>query len=45
MTPKKRRSIRNIRTIGKKKYTNLIRKKKTKKRMTQKEKNKMEHEI
>ena len=45
MAPKKGKSIRNVRTIGKKKYKNLIRKKKTKKRMTQKDKKELDHAL
>ena len=42
---KKRRSIRKTRKIGKDKYERLIRKKKTKKRMTKKEKRQLDHAL
>ena len=45
MVRKNRRSIRKTRTIGKKRYTNLIRKKRTKKRMTKKEKQQLNHAL
>jgi len=45
MVQKNRRSIRKARTIGKKRYTNLIRKKRTKKRMTKKEKQQLNHAL
>ena len=45
MVQKNRRSIRKARTIGKKRYTKLIRKKRTKKRMTKKEKQQLNHAL
>ena len=45
MPQKKRRSIRKVRSIGKKRYTNLIHKKRTKKRMTKKERRQLDHAL
>tara|TARA_B100000686_G_C16684381_1_gene913834 strand:- start:139 stop:426 length:288 start_codon:yes stop_codon:yes gene_type:complete len=45
MNQKKKKSIRNARTVGKKKYTKLIHKKKTKKRLTRKEKRQLDHAL
>ena len=41
----KRRSIKKARTIGKKKYSKLLRKKRTKKKMTKKEKRQLDHAL
>ena len=41
----KRRSIKKARTIGKKKYSKLLRKKRTKKKMTKKEKRQLDYAL
>ena len=41
----KKRSIRKARKVGSKKYSNLIRKKRSKKRMTKKEKKQLDHAL